>query len=174
MHRNYRTMEPIQIIRFANRLEIRNPGHSLISADRLGEPGSETRNENIAAVLHDVGYAETKGTGIRAMQEQMRTANLTLPIFSSSREEDRFGVRLLTHHLVDEESVEWLSRLSSFGLDQDESRAVLLARELGYIDNSMYRTINSADVLTASNHLRRLRDAGVLESQGRGARLYTR
>jgi ATP-dependent DNA helicase RecG len=51
MHRNYRTRQPVQIIRFSNRLEIRNPGHSLKPFDSLGEPGSITRNEKIAASL---------------------------------------------------------------------------------------------------------------------------
>ncbi len=41
MHRSYRSQQPTQIIRFANRLELRNPGYSLKAPDRLGEPGSE-------------------------------------------------------------------------------------------------------------------------------------
>jgi ATP-dependent DNA helicase RecG len=45
MHRSYRQKSPVQIIRYANRLEIRNPGHSLVPDERLGEPGSVTRNE---------------------------------------------------------------------------------------------------------------------------------
>jgi ATP-dependent DNA helicase RecG len=44
MHRSYRIHGAIQILRYANRLEIRNPGHSLKAEERLGEPGSQTRN----------------------------------------------------------------------------------------------------------------------------------
>src|SRR5699024_1198734 len=44
MHRSYRTQAPVQIIRYANRLEIRNPGFSLKSPEHLGEPGSIPRN----------------------------------------------------------------------------------------------------------------------------------
>jgi ATP-dependent DNA helicase RecG len=33
MHRNYQTAQPIQVIRYANRLEIRNPGYSLKSQE---------------------------------------------------------------------------------------------------------------------------------------------
>jgi ATP-dependent DNA helicase RecG len=65
MHRGYRQKSSTQIIRYSNRLEIRNPGHSLKPDDRLGEPGSITRNEKIAGVLQDARYAETKGSGIR-------------------------------------------------------------------------------------------------------------
>ena len=69
MHRSYRIHGAIQIIRYANRLEIRNPGHSIKAEEQLGEPGSETRNPRIAAALHEVNIAETKGSGIRAMRE---------------------------------------------------------------------------------------------------------
>jgi ATP-dependent DNA helicase RecG len=74
MHRSYRMRQPIQIIKYTNRIEMRNPGHSLVRDDRLGEPGSLTRNEKIAAVLHEVGLAETKGTGIRGKSRGTFTA----------------------------------------------------------------------------------------------------
>ena len=79
MHRSYRSHSPVQIIRYANRLEIRNPGYSLKSPEHLGEPGSEPRNPRIAAVLHETRFAETKGSGIRVMRETMEQAGLTPP-----------------------------------------------------------------------------------------------
>jgi ATP-dependent DNA helicase RecG len=174
MHRSYRAQEPVQIVRFSNRLEIRNPGHSLVSDEELGQPGSKTRNERIAAVLHDCGYAETKGTGIRVMIDQMRDANLTEPIFRSSRQQDSFDVTLLTHHLVDEQTVEWLRRFKSLNLSDEDAKALVVAREVGHIDNALYRNVNGVDTLTASTALRRLRDAGLLEIHGKStATFYT-
>jgi ATP-dependent DNA helicase RecG len=76
MHRSYRSNQPVQIIRYSNRIEIKNPGYSLVSEERLGEPGSRSRNPKIAAALHDGNLAETKGTGIRVMREAMELANL--------------------------------------------------------------------------------------------------
>ena len=58
MHRSYRSHSPVQIIRYANRLEIRNPGFSLKSPEHLGDPGSQPRNPKIAAVLHETRFAE--------------------------------------------------------------------------------------------------------------------
>ena len=43
MHRSYGIHGAIQIIRYANRLEVRNPGHSVKAEEQLCEPGSETR-----------------------------------------------------------------------------------------------------------------------------------
>jgi ATP-dependent DNA helicase RecG len=174
MHRSYRAQNPIQIIRFSNRIEIRNPGHSLVATDELGNPGSRTRNEQIAAVLHDCGYAETKGTGIRVMRQQMHDANMTEPIFRSSRQDDSFEVTLFSHNLLDEETIKWLSRFESLNLTQHEAKALVLVRNAGYIDNANYRNINAVDVLTASNALRRLRDVGLLAAHNKGtATFYT-
>ncbi|MGI8554585.1 MAG: ATP-binding protein [Dehalococcoidia bacterium] len=172
MHRNHRQHQPVQIIRYSNRIEIRNPGYSLVPDDRLGEPGSLTRNPKIAAVLHDAGLAESKGTGIRTMREGMRRANLTLPLFESDREKDTFTVTLLVHHLLGPEDVEWLAGFKDCNLDEDEARALIVVRELGALNNLTYRTIASTDTLSASGHLRRLRDLGLLEQRGRGSATY--
>ncbi len=82
MHRSYRVHGSIQIIRYANRLEVHNPGFSLKSEERLGQPGSETRNPKIAAVFHDIKFAETKGSGIRVMRELMAAQGLTPPFLA--------------------------------------------------------------------------------------------
>jgi ATP-dependent DNA helicase RecG len=172
MHRNYRQHQPVQVVRYSNRIEIRNPGYSLIPDERLGEPGSKTRNPRLASVLHDTGYAETKGTGIRAMREAMEKANLTLPLFESDRARDEFTVRLLTHHLLGPEDWQWLASFKDCNLEDDEARALIVLREVGAIDNASYRSINHVDTLTASGHLRRLRDLDLIEQKGKGAATY--
>jgi ATP-dependent DNA helicase RecG len=45
---------------------------------------------------------------------------------------------------------------------------LIVIREKGSISNEEYRTMNGVDTLTASSHLRRLRDLGLLEQKGRG------
>lgn len=138
----------------------------------LGEPRSKTRNEKIAAVLHDCGYAETKGTGIRVMRNQMRDLNLTEPLFRSSRQEDSFEVTLLTHHLLDDTTLRWLSQFNRFKLTDHEAKAMVLVRETSYIDNLRYRNLNGVDVLTASSALRRLRDLKLLEAHGKSTATF--
>jgi ATP-dependent DNA helicase RecG len=172
MHRSYRIRQPVQIIRYANRIEIRNPGHSLVPDDRLGEPGSISRNEKIAAVLHEVGLAETKGTGIRAMRQAMEKANLTQPLFESDRHRDAFTVTLLVHHLLGPDDLAWLGQFRECKLTEDEARAMIVVREVGAINNAFYRSINHLDTLTASGHLRRLRELGLLDQKGKGAATY--
>jgi len=172
MHRSYRIHGAIQIIRYTNRLEIRNPGHSIKAEEQLGEPGSEARNPRIAAVLHDLNIAETKGSGIRAMRELMLAQGLLPPTFESSRHPDLFVATFLFHHLLDPNDVVWLRSLTSEPLDNEESRALIFVRERGAIDNAAYRSINGKDTLNASHHLRRLRDLNLLQMKGSGSRTY--
>lgn len=172
MHRSYRISGASQIIRYANRIEIRNPGHSLVAEDRLGEPGSQTRNPRIAAVLHETRYAETKGTGIRVMREAMVEANLTPPTFESDREKDQFIATFLFHHFLGPEDLAWLAQFQDARLTDEEARALIFVRETGAIHNADYRDINRVDVLTASGHLRRLRDLGLLEPRGKGSATF--
>lgn len=172
MHRSYRIHGAIQIIRYANRLEIRNPGHSIKAEEQLGEPGSETRNPRIAAVLHEVNIAETKGSGIRAMRELMLGNDLLPPTFESSRRPDQFVVTLLFHHFLGPDDLAWLRRLTPLALSDEEARALVFVRELGAIDNAAYRAINRTDTLDASTHLRRLRDQNLLRMKGAGSRTY--
>jgi ATP-dependent DNA helicase RecG len=46
------------------------------------------------------------------------------------------------------------------------------ASETGFIDNASYRDINQVDTLTASGHLRHLRDQDLLEKRGKGSKTY--
>lgn len=172
MHRSYRIHGAIQLIRYANRLEIRNPGHSIKAEEQLGEPGSETRNPRIAAVLHEVNIAETKGSGIRAMRELMLGSGLLPPTFESSRRPDQFVATFLFHHFLGPDDLVWLRRLTPEALSDEEARALVFVRELGAIDNAAYRSINRTDTLNASAHLRRLRDLGLLDMKGSGSRTY--
>jgi ATP-dependent DNA helicase RecG len=172
MHRSYRIHGAIQIIRYANRLEIRNPRHSIKAEEQLGEPGSETRNPRIAAVLHEVNIAETKGSGIRAMRELMIAQDLLPPTFESSRRPDQFVATFLFHHFLGPDDLVWLRALTLEAISDEESRALVFVRELEAIDNAAYRAINRTDTLSASAHLRRLRDLGLLEMKGAGSRTY--
>jgi len=172
IHRDYTRSQPVQVRHYANRIELANPGYSLKPESQLGLPGSIARNDKIATILHDINLAETKGTGIRSMRDAMREANLTAPLIESDRESNQFTITLLSHHLFDKNDIEWLGRFKTCGFTDEEARTLIVVREMGAITNADYRMINSVDTLTASSHLRRLRDLGFLEQKGRGNTTY--
>jgi ATP-dependent DNA helicase RecG len=47
IHRSYQVYQPIQIVRYSNRVEFINPGYSLKSAERFDDPTSLMRNPHI-------------------------------------------------------------------------------------------------------------------------------
>jgi ATP-dependent DNA helicase RecG len=57
-------------------------------------------------------------------------------------------------------------------LSDKDARALVFVRETGAITNAAYRAVNHVDVLAASQHLRRLRDRGLLQQKGKGAETY--
>jgi len=173
MHRDYRVDQPVQIVRYSNRIEFHNPGYSLKPFDELGQSGSLPRNARIAAVFHDLKFAETKGTGITTMKRLMKEHGLsTPPLVETDRDVNKFSLLLLPHHLLDEDNLRWLSQFSSLKLSESDMRALVLAREVGAITNQDYRQINGTHTLAASNALRHLRDLGLLTMKGSGNETY--
>ena len=172
MHRSYREHRPTQVIRYNNRIDIINPGFSLKSEEKLGQPGSETRNPFIAAVFHDTNLAETKGSGIRAMRRLMQAAHLVPPTFESSREHNEFTARLLLHHFLDEKDLDWLQRFETLNLTDPQKQALIFVREVGAIDNQTYRQMADCDTLKASTDLRMLKSHNLFASKGKGKATY--
>jgi ATP-dependent DNA helicase RecG len=172
MHRSYREHRPTQLIRYDNRIEVINPGFSLKSEEKLGLPGSETRNPFIAAVFHDTNLAETKGSGIRAMRRLMEKAHLVPPTFESSREHNEFTSRLLLHHFLDANDIEWLKQFEELDLTDSQKQVLIFVREVGAIDNLTYRQMADCDTLKASADLRELKGYELLLSKGKGKSTY--
>jgi ATP-dependent DNA helicase RecG len=172
IHRTYRENQPIQIIRYGNRIEIKNPGFSLKPEDQLGEPGSKNRNPFIAAIFHETNLAETKGSGIRTMRKLMEQANMVPPTFESDHSSNQFTTRLLLHHFLSEEDILWLHSFDQFELNDSQKRSLIFIRETGAIDNPAYRQLNGCDILKASSELRSLRDLNILIQKGKGRATY--
>ncbi|WP_373862978.1 ATP-binding protein [Azohydromonas lata] len=172
MHRSYQVNSPVQVVRYSNRIEIINPGFSLKHLADLGTPGSRLRNPAIAAVLHDLHWAETKGSGVRTMRRLSLDAGLPSPEFQSDRQRNEFKVTLFLHHLLTEDDYRWLRVLAGDTLSADEAKVLIYARETGAVDNTACRDVSGLDTLTASRVLRRLRDRGLLAKQDSGSRTH--
>ena len=173
IHCSFRLNQPIQIIRYSNRLEIINPGFSLKSPETLGEPGSVQRNPFISTIFHDTNLAETKGSGIRSMRGHMKKAGMMPPTFESNRSANQFTARLLLHHLLDSETIQWLATYTDFLLNDEQRLALVFVREVGAIDNMTYRQLNSdINNQRASFDLHNLCTKGLLEQKGQTRSTY--
>ena len=173
IHRSNRVNQPIQIIRYSNRIEIHNPGYSLKPQDDWGEPGSMLRNPRISEIFHDTNLAETKGTGIGAMRRLMKEAGLMPPTFESNHEANKFTARLLLHHFLSKENMEWLAHYAEFGLGNEQKLALVFVREVGAIDNATYRQLDSSIThARARLEIHKLCDLGFIEKKGQGRNTY--
>jgi ATP-dependent DNA helicase RecG len=116
--------------------------------------------------------AKTKGTVIRTVRKRMKEAQLTPTTFEADRERDAVLALQLLHHFLGPEDLVWLNQFEAFHLDESDSMALLYLREVGAIDNAVYRSLSSLDTLKASAKLRHPRDLGLLEQKDKGPATY--
>ncbi|MCZ0861329.1 putative DNA binding domain-containing protein [Methanocorpusculum sp. MG] len=172
MHRDYRVNSPTQIIRYSDRIEFRNPGHSLKLHLEKGDPGSILRNPRIANVLHETKYAENKGTGISIMLQEMKKANLSVPTFISDRENNFFAATVYLHNLAQGDELCWISQFKEHNLTNPEIQILMFLRGNGTVKNADCRDLLQMDSLGVSNLLKHLRLVGVLQQHGGGPGTY--
>lgn len=131
------------------------------------------RNPRISEIFHDTNLAETKGTGIGAMRRLMKEAGLMPPTFESNHEANKFTARLLLHHFLSKENMEWLAQYASFDLTNEQKLALVFVREVGAIDNATYRQLDSSIThARARLEIHKLCDLGFIEKKGQGRNTY--
>ncbi|MBI5059903.1 DUF4062 domain-containing protein [candidate division KSB1 bacterium] len=83
-HRDYRTNDSVEVILYADRLEISNPGRlppTLTVADLRRPHRSLPANPLLADPLYHAGYIEKLGTGIPDMIQRCKVAGVSEPEF---------------------------------------------------------------------------------------------
>ena len=93
-HRDYTSNGSVQVMLFADRLEIWNPGAlpPSLTLEKLRQPhGSMPANPLLVEPMYLTRYIERMGTGIRDMIQKCREAGLPEPEFAVS---DGFAVRI--------------------------------------------------------------------------------
>ncbi|MBI1766461.1 MAG: hypothetical protein HYR56_34065 [Acidobacteria bacterium] len=160
----------VQIRLFADRLEVQSPGglYGNVTEDTLEEEQS-TRNRVLMQLLEDVTLpggrhlVENRGTGIRAMLEAMRKANLEPPRFQDKRAS--LWLTFRNHTLMSPQAIGWLNQFSSLPLNDHQRLALVYLRNNQQITNSYYQRLNHVDSVTANRELRGLVQLGLTEQQ---------
>lgn len=175
MHRDYRVHSPTQVVRYSDRIEIYNAGYSLKPVEELGTGASELRNPILASILYDLSFAETKGSGIRTIRTLLREANLEEPSFVSNVTGNSFRATYSLNQLMSKEDLLWLGQFKGYELNDNEARALLIAKNLGAVNNATLREDTNLDTLQASHVLQRLgKEYDLLVKHGAGtATTYT-
>jgi predicted HTH transcriptional regulator len=159
-HRNYASKSGVQVMVFADRIEVWNPG-SLpedLTLDQLRDPHpSVPRNRLICEPLFLAHYIERAGTGTLDMIRLCAEAGLPEPEFRSDGE--RFVTVVWRDWLTD-------NFMNTLGLSRRQQMAIHQARVAGNIGNSRYRELADISESTALRELRQLTRMGLLEKVG--------
>jgi len=176
-HRDYSTYSsPIQIDIFSDRVEIINPGTSLIPIEQLDEAPSTARNPLLMSYLKDYGITDQKARGIRTIKVSIREAGLQAPSFTNIGQS--FKVTLSASAFISSEDKKWLENFHPHNLNERQLNALAHVRNSSEgISNGEYRDINSMhnvrDDKKANKELRQLVAGGILSIVGENrARRY--
>jgi ATP-dependent DNA helicase RecG len=162
VHRSYSLAgDHIRVEIFSDRIEVESPGRFpglFNTADPLNAP-RYARNPRIARVCADQNFGQELGEGIRRMFDEMRLAGLADPLY----EQTQSTVRLtLLAEPVDRQLEARLPR---------DTRAIIAAlRDAGELSTSEVAEKIGISRVTASNRLKKLRDAGVIVWTGKSPR----
>jgi len=159
-HRDYTSNASVQVMLFADRLEVWNPGElpPSLTPERLREPhASIPRNPLIAEPLYLARYIEKAGSGTLDMIDRCGEAGLPSPDF-----EERAGQFVTTIWR------DWLTAevISGFDLNERQQKAVAYLKVHGRINNAQYRDLTGISSRTALRELRQLADIGLLVKVG--------
>jgi ATP-dependent DNA helicase RecG len=171
----------VQMEMYPDRLRIMNPGglFGAVDISRLGEEGvSSSRNSLLMRLLEDVPLAtdggtvcENRGSGVRTMRTELVRAGMSPPEFLDKV--TSFTLLMPNHTLVDEKTVEWLSRIGKDGLKDTQCTALALLRSGQTLDNTRYRAATGiSDSRVATAELQDLVARELVDQSGtrRGAR----
>ncbi|CAM3635648.1 ATP-binding protein [Mycolicibacterium frederiksbergense] len=154
----------VQIEMFPDRLVVRNPGglYGPVTEQSLGEEGiSSSRNATLLKILEDVpipgedrSVCENRGSGIRAMINALRSANMSLPNFRNRI--STFEVIFPNHSLLDDDMVAWIAGLRIPELTSSQCVALAALRRGTELNNESYRTLTGVDSRVATTELQAL------------------
>jgi len=159
-HRDYSDNASVQVMLFADRLEIWNPGElpPALTPQLLRVPhASIPRNPLLAEPLYLVRYIEKAGTGTLDMIACCREASLPEPDFEQRA--SQWVVTIWRDWLTDEV-------LSGYKLNDRQKQAVKHAKVAGYINNARYRDLTGTSERTAARELRQLTDLRIFAKVG--------
>ena len=159
-HRNYASRSGVQVMVFADRIEVWNPGGlpEDLTVDLLRVPHpSVPRNRLLCEPLFLAHYIERAGTGTLDMIRLCAEAGLPEPEFLNDGE--RFRLIIWRDWLTDEV-------LTSLNLNQRQLRAVAYVKAKGRISNRDYRELTGTIIRTASRDLEDLVAKGIFLKVG--------
>ena len=160
LHRSYSMAgDHVRVEIFPNRIEISSPGRfpGLVDPTRPLNLSRYARNPRLARVCSDLGIAQELGEGIRRIFDQMRARGLTDPLYTQTAASVQ-----LTLFLSDALPAEVRAALPAGALKVLDA----LRRAGRPLGTGQVADVAGVTRPTASRHLQRLQDAGLVAWEG--------
>jgi predicted HTH transcriptional regulator len=161
-HRDYTSNASVQVMLFADRLEVWNPGELPpgLTPELLRQPhASLPRNPLLADPLYLAHYIERAGTGTLDMIVRCREAGLAEPTFEQRG--DEFVTTIWRDWLTD-------AAMAELGLNARQTLAISFLKTHGQITNLQFQQLANVPRRTSVRDLMTLVGIGVLERVGTG------
>jgi ATP-dependent DNA helicase RecG len=161
-HRDYRNTGFVQVIVYADRIEVWNPGelpHGL-TPEKLRQPHAPMpRNPLLAEPLYRVKFVEKAGTGTTDMIDDCHAAGLPEPTFAQN------GTHFVTTIWRD-----WLTDavMDELGLNERQKKGVAFVKTAGKISNPEYQELTDCTKKTATRDLTGLKERVFRQVGARG------
>lgn len=165
-HRNYRNNGFVQVLVFADRIEVWNPGELPpgLTPELLRKPhGPMPQNPLIAEPLFRVKYVEKAGTGTTDMIADCREAGLPEPDFE--QRVPHFVVTLWRDWLTD-------STMDGLGLNDRQKTSVTFLKSQGRITSAEYQNLTNVSRQTATRDLYEMVKKDVVSRRGAKRGVY--
>jgi ATP-dependent DNA helicase RecG len=152
-------------VEYAHRLELQSPGGLFgnVTVENLEEEHS-TRNARFMRMMEDIHVVENRGSGIRAMLQATREANLELPRVDNRR--TSFLVTFRNHTLMNPQAIAWLNQFAHVQLNDRQRLALVYLQQHEFITNADCRRLNRVNAMVAGQELRGLVQAGMVDQHG--------
>jgi predicted HTH transcriptional regulator len=160
-HRNYNRPSGIQVMVFADRIEIWNSGSlpSELTVEDLKKPHTSfPANPFIANVLYLADYAQKAGSGTIEMIEQCKAQHTPEPEFTTIRNKEFRTI--LPRDIFTEEA------LSKMSLNERQIEAIKFIKVGGHITNKEYQKTFKLKKRQSTDDLKELEIKGILTRVG--------
>lgn len=169
IHADYRGQGGIVIERYADRIELSNPGSLLVSREQLLRGSvSECRNKSLQLMFQMIGGGEKAGSGMDKIRAGWRSQHWRSPKIEETMQPDRVRLVLPMVSLIPSEVESELRE--RFGdrfakLDATAVQAVVTARVEGAVTNGRMQEITGEHPKDLTSVLQTLVRDGFLEQQ---------
>ncbi len=169
-HRDYLVQSScVNVDLYADRIELSNPGESLVAIEDLEKASSKARNPSLIEFLKAYQITDKTARGIPTIYQAARNRGLLDPKFENVSGDFKATLYFSSPHSGKDK--EWVDTIATkYGLKDTQKNALVFIKNNGSISNRQYCELNHMnsrnDDKQARRELGKLLDAGLLVKEG--------